>query len=118
MGKAISKLATRRGPGEVALADYFAQMGWVAQQPVTVNDNGKPRTFYPDFADPAQRLYAECDGSPHKWFNQPKDQARDALIEAEGWRGIRIWNREAQEHQDLVHTRIGALIAEHGIGVA
>ncbi len=47
--------------------------------------------FIVDFLIPDHRLIIEADGAGH---GSPRDGARDAWLSAQGFRVLRLWNRE------------------------
>ena len=53
--------------------------------------------YIADFACVEARLIVEADGGQH---GGPRDEARDAWLQAQGFRVIRLWNSEVLEHGD------------------
>ncbi len=57
--------------------------------------------FIADFACVEARLVVELDGDQHGRDDAPaRDDRRDALLEENGWRVLRFWNREAFENME------------------
>ena len=61
-----------------------------------------------DFAIARARLVIEIDGGVHRW-RVDEDAARQAAIEALGWRFLRVTAQEAFDG-DLLWRRVGELI--------
>ncbi len=59
------------------------------------------RNFVVDFASHGLRLAIEVDGGQH---GGARDRARQATIEAEGYRVIRVWNHDVPGNGDGVAT--------------
>jgi primosomal protein N' (replication factor Y) len=71
--------------------------------------------FVTDFACRRARLIVEADGSQHA--ESKADDARTALLEAEGWRVIRFWNSEITDNVDgVVEAIIAAVAARIPVG--
>ena len=60
--------------------------------------------YFADFACLAARLVIEADGSQHD--PEGRDRARDARIDASGWRILRFWNNEILQNPDGVYQAI------------
>jgi very-short-patch-repair endonuclease len=65
------------------------------------------RKFFADFASHRAKLVIEVDGGQR---SEAKDAARNALIEAEGYRVLRYWNHEVLGSPDGVWTVIDAAL--------
>jgi very-short-patch-repair endonuclease len=61
------------------------------------------RNFVVDFASHKLKLAIEVDGGQH---GGAKDEARAALIEAEGYRVLRFWNNDVLGNGDGVATML------------
>jgi very-short-patch-repair endonuclease len=61
------------------------------------------RNYVLDFVEHSAKLVIELDGSHHGLPDQArKDERRDALLMAEGYRVLRFWNSEVVENLDGV----------------
>jgi len=60
--------------------------------------------YFADFACREKKLIVELDGGQHAV--SPTDEIRTASLEAQGYRVIRFWNNEVNEHIDGVLERI------------
>jgi very-short-patch-repair endonuclease len=58
-------------------------------------------TYIVDFYCPAQRLVVEIDGEIHR-YQEANDQARTDQLEEKGYKVIRFWNYEVEQHPDTV----------------
>ena len=58
-------------------------------------------THIVDFNCPAQRLVVEIDGEIHR-YQEAKDQLRTDQLEEKGYKVIRFWNYEVEQHLDTV----------------
>ncbi|HEY5204039.1 MAG TPA: DUF559 domain-containing protein [Roseiarcus sp.] len=52
------------------------------------------------------KLIVEADGSQHA--ESPRDQARDAYLESQGWKVLRFWNNEVSQNREGVLETIFA----------
>jgi very-short-patch-repair endonuclease len=66
-----------------------------------------------DFACRSARLVVEMDGGQHA--NSDRDRKRDAYLEANGWRVIRIWNSDMMSNPEGVVSFIMSQATE-GLG--
>jgi very-short-patch-repair endonuclease len=64
--------------------------------------------YIADFACVEARLVVELDGGQH---GGERDAARDATLEAAGWRVLRYWNAQVVENLDGVLADIAAVAA-------
>jgi very-short-patch-repair endonuclease len=62
-----------------------------------------------DFAYVELRLVVEVDGGQHGGAD---DAARDAAMQAAGWRVLRVWNNDVVENLDGVRAAIAAAVQE------
>jgi very-short-patch-repair endonuclease len=53
-----------------------------------------------DFLCVGAKLIVEADGSQHA--ASPRDNARDAYLERQGWKVLRFWNNEILQHREKV----------------
>ena len=53
-----------------------------------------------DFLCVGAKLIVETDGSQHA--ESPRDKARDAYLESEGWKVLRFWNNEVSQNREGV----------------
>ena len=58
-------------------------------------------TYIVDFYCPAQRLVVEIDGEIHR-YQGVNDQLRTDQLEEKGYKVIRFWNYEVEQHLDTV----------------
>jgi very-short-patch-repair endonuclease len=58
-------------------------------------------TYIVDFYCPAQRLVVEIDGEIHR-YQEANDQIRTDQLEEKGYKVIRFWNYEVEQHLDTV----------------
>ena len=58
-----------------------------------------------DFYCPAHRLVVEIDGEIHR-YQDANDQARTDHLEESGYKVIRFWNYEVEQHLDIVLKNI------------
>src|SRR6185437_13339745 len=66
--------------------------------------------FIPDFVCKRPRLIVEIDGPCHA--EQPeRDQERQCLLEAEGYRVERVWAEDVEQHPGEVADRLHAVLA-------
>jgi len=63
------------------------------------------RDFVADFASHQLKLVVEVDGGQHGGRD---DEARTALIEAEGYRVVRFWNHDVLGNDDGVATMLAS----------
>jgi very-short-patch-repair endonuclease len=65
------------------------------------------KEFIVDFACYHPRVVVELDGSQHSRARQTeRDKSRDAKLEADGFRVVRVWNNEVDANLDAVFDRI------------
>jgi len=65
------------------------------------------RGYILDFVEHGHRLVVELDGSQHALMeDHMRDEARDAMIEEQGYKVLRFWNREIDEDIGAVVARI------------
>jgi len=62
-------------------------------------------SFIVDFVCFAQKLIIEVDGGQHVDM-QPRDEARTAWLQAQGFRVLRFWNHDVLRRQELVLEEI------------
>ena len=69
------------------------------------------RGYYLDFVCFERRVVVEVDGSQHgQDEGRARDEVRDAVLQREGFRVLRFWNREVMENLDgVMQTIFGAL---------
>jgi len=67
------------------------------------------RNFTVDFASHRFRLVIEADGGQH---GGAKDEARTAVIEAEGYKVIRFWNNQVLGNADGVGAEIAKTLLD------
>lgn len=90
-------------PRELALWPHLRDAGWVWGLR-WVDASGE---YQMDFARLDQRLNVELDGDEHRWGSRPtRDAARDAELERQGWRILRIPNREVDADPAAVADRV------------
>ncbi len=58
-------------------------------------------TYLVDFYCPVQRLVVEIDGEIHR-YQEANDQIRTDQLEEKGYKLIRFWNHEIEQHPDTV----------------
>lgn len=64
-----------------------------------------------DFCCPAKKLVIELDGGGHAEERQMQnDKARDAFLQSEGFKILRVWNNELKNNLEGVFEEIIALI--------
>jgi very-short-patch-repair endonuclease len=66
--------------------------------------------YIADVACPGARLVVELDGGQH---GGSADHARDAAMQAAGWRVLRFWNDEVLRNADGVLQRISEALVAH-----
>lgn len=64
-----------------------------------------------DFASVESHLVIEIDGGQH---GGPDDAARDAVLQAAGWRVLRYWNNEVVENLDGALADIARALKDTG----
>ncbi|WP_238475221.1 endonuclease domain-containing protein [Sphingomonas cavernae] len=83
------------------LRDHFPEARFRRQVPL--------RHFIADFASHRAKLVIEVDGGQH---GGPNDEARTAIIEAEGYRVIRFWNPDVLGNAEGVSSLIAGVLHE------
>lgn len=68
------------------------------QYPMEVLDEGRPRVFYADFANPLRRVAIECDGKDFH-SDAAKDKRRDELLRRAGWTVYRFTGAECRSEE-------------------
>ena len=69
-----------------------------------------------DFLCAGSRLIVEADGSQHA--ESPRDRARDAYLESQGWKVLRFWNNEVLQNRGGVLETIYAHAARPSSGAS
>jgi very-short-patch-repair endonuclease len=70
-----------------------------------------------DFLCVGAKLIVEADGSQHA--ESPRDKARDAYLESQGWKVLRFWNNEVLQNREgvletiLAHARPSSCPSGH-----
>jgi len=65
------------------------------------------RGYILDFVERGHRLVVELDGSQHALAEEhARDETRDVVIEKQGYKVLRFWNREIDEEIGAVVARI------------
>jgi very-short-patch-repair endonuclease len=68
--------------------------------------------YFADFASHAAKLVIEIDGDTHGTASARRyDAARDAVLRREGYKVVRVTNRDVMNHLDGVATSIAAELA-------
>jgi len=68
------------------------------------------RHFIADFASHRAKLVIEVDGGQH---GTPADMERTAIIQAEGYRVLRFWNKDVLGNREGVAILIDLALREH-----
>jgi very-short-patch-repair endonuclease len=65
------------------------------------------RAYILDFVEHKRKLVIEVDGDTHAApDNEKRDQTRDRILRAEGYRVLRFWNFEVHENVDGIIEKI------------
>jgi hypothetical protein len=96
---------------EKLLASWFIEIGWEQQVKFVTGRSGYPRCFWLDFANQHLKVCVEIDGTIHR-LRSDRDDRRDAILLAKGWRTLRIQSKQVVEDIDLVKTNILHWIAQ------